>query len=232
MTGTEDRFTPVHKGLRATLYALSGRLQSNDFADTGATRALLTDLENDFAVGRSAGCILCVFSHHASDEEAHIFGAMGSWGNGLIPSLIEDHHALTRRELALATAGHELLAMASPADRIAAAIRLNQAANELFGAYLVRMNREESELVPLMRKHLTDAQMTAMRDAIMAGMPPDRLFAILGWMLPALDVTELSTLLSSVRQGAPPPLVRAIADLCSAKVDSTRWAEVRARTGL
>lgn len=232
MAATEDLFTSVHKGLRAMLYALSTRLQTNDFVDLTATKALVTDLENDFAVARSAGCTLCVLAHHASDEEAVIFSKMGTLGNGLVPSLIEDHHALTRRELDLAASAHHLLAMGSPTERIEAGIRLNQAANALFAAYIAHMNREEAELVPLMRQHFSDEQMAGMRGAIIAATPPDRLFAILGWMLPALNVTELSELLSTVSKGAPPALTKAVTDLCTAKVDPARWSEVRARTGL
>lgn len=231
MAATEDLFTPIHKGLRAMIYGLSTRLQKHDFSDVEATRGLVRDLEHDFAVARSAGCVVCVLAHHASDEEAVIFPSASHLGNGLVASLVEEHHGLTRRELALGAAAHELLAMASPADRIAAGARLNRSANELFSAYLAHMNREDSELVPLMQAHLTDAQMAAMRGTIIGGLSPDRLFAILGWMLPSLNVHELSGLLTAMGKGAPPPVVQAVSELCAAKVDPAIWTEVRARTG-
>jgi len=232
MAATEDLFTPVHKGLRSMIYSLSSRLQTNDFADVPATRGLVTDLESDFDVARSAGCALCVLSHHAVDEESDVFPGVGTVGNGLVASLIEEHHELTRRELALATSAHELLAMASPELRVDAGIRLNQAANSLFALYIAHMNREESDLVPLMREHLTDSQMAKMRGTIISRMPPERLFALLGWMLPSLNVSELSGMLSAVRPGMPPPAFRAVTDLCAAKVDPSRWNEVKVRVGL
>ena len=232
MVATEDLFTPIHKGLRSMLYSLSGRLQTHDFADLDQTRALVTDLETDFAIARTAGCIVCVLSHHATDEETTIFPSAARFGNGLIPQLIDEHHDLTRRELALAQEAHELLGLPSPDLRMAAGVRLNQRANELFAAYISHMNREDAELVPLMREHFSDEQMIAMRTAILGGMPPERVFFILSWMLPSLNVTELSGLLASVRESAPPPLMKAVTDLCAAKVEAARWSEVKRRIGL
>lgn len=232
MTATEDLFTPIHKGLRAMIYDLSTRLQKNDFADVAATRALVTHLENDFAIARSAGCILCVLAHHAADEEATIFPSLGTTDARLVQSLIADHHDLTRRELALANGAHELLEMPEPARRIAAGAALNRRANELFAAYIYHMNREEEVVVPLMQQHLTDAEMAAMRGTIIAGTPPDRLFGILGFMLPALNVHELSGLIAAITPTAPPAMTTAVVELCSAKVDPSIWSEVRARTGV
>jgi len=232
MTGNEDLFTPVHKGLRTMIYGLSSRLQTNDFADIPASTALTSDLEHDFAVARSAGCILCAFSSHAEEEEKVIFPGSARFANGLVTSLIAEHHDLTRREIEIAKAAHELLVLPSPEQRIAAGVRLNQMANELFANYITHMNKEEEQLVPLMRENYSDPEQAAMRGGIIGRFQPDRLFALLTWMLPSLNVTELSDLLSSVKAGAPPPLLKAVSDLCEAKVDSTRWAAVKLRVGL
>lgn len=183
-------------------------------------------------MARSAGCVLCVLSQHAVDEEAVIFPSVAGVENGLITQLIEEHHDLTRRELALAKSAHEILSMDSPELRVDAGSRLNRMANELFGAYIVHMNREESELVPLMSEHFTNEQMVAMRGKIMGSMPPERMPVILGWMLPSLNLTELTGLLSSFQQGMPPQAFKAVTDLCSARVDPTRWNTVQLRLGL
>lgn len=232
MTGTEDLFTPVHKGLRSMLYGLSGRLQTNDFADVTATSQLAADLENNFAVAQSAGCILCHLATHAHEEETVIFPGAAKFANELVSSLIADHHELTRRETEIAKSAHEMVGLATPDARIAAGIRLNQMSNELLGLYITHMNREETELVPLMRERYSDPEQLAMQGTIIASFPPDRLFALLRWMLPSMNVNELSHVLGSVKRGAPPPLFKAVTDLCSQTVDPARWAVVRARIGL
>lgn len=232
MEATEDLFTSIHKGLRSMIYQLGTRLQTNDFTDLAATSALVTDLEHDFAVARSAGCIVCVLHHHAEDEESVIFPSVSNFDGSLITTLVNDHHELTRRELALGKSAHELLAMKEAEARLHAGVRLNQSANDLFAAYITHMNREDNELVPLMRKKFTNEQMAEMRGKIMGGMPPERLFAILGWMLPSLNVHELSELISGLQKGAPPPLVQGVVSLCAAKVEPTRWKAVRDRVGV
>lgn len=230
--GHADLFTPVHKGLRSMLYGLSTRLQTNDFGDLEATRKLVVDLENDFAVARSAGCTLCVLSHHATDEEGFVFPAVAPVGKKLVSDLIEQHHGLTRRELEIARSAHEILQKGSVEARVRQGAHLNRAANALFADYISHMNREEQELVPLMQEKFTDEQMGAMQRAIIGGMPPDRFFAILDWMLPSLNVTELSDLLGAVGRSAPPPVMAAIVELCARKVEPARWQEARRRTGL
>jgi len=214
------------------IYGLSGRLQTNDFADLAATKVLITDLENDFAVARSAGCALCILANHAVDEEAFIFPNTARVENKLTAELILEHHDLTRRELEISKAGHELLSMDSPDARVRFGAQVNLAANQLFGAYITHMNREEAELVPVMREHFSDPEMAAMQGKILGAMPPDRMFAILGWMLPSLNVSELSGLLATLKGAAPPPLMKAISDLCTAKVDPERWNAAKLRVGL
>ena len=232
MTGTEDLFTPIHKALRSMIYGLSSRLQTNDFADRDATAALVQDLENDFAVARSAGCTLCALGQHARDEESVIFPDVARHEERLVRALIEEHHELGRRELAIAKAGHELLALDSADDRVSAGIRLNQSANDLFALYIAHMNREESDLVPLMKERYSDPQMAQMRGKIIGAMPPDRMMAILGWMLPSLNVDELTGFVGMLKAGAQPPVFKAVADLSAARVDPARWKIVKERVGI
>jgi hypothetical protein len=232
LPGQEDLFTPIHKGLRSMMYDLARRVQTNDFADLAQSRTLVTDLEHDFDVARSAGCMLCIFSMHASEEEGVVFPAAKGFNGDLVGSLIADHHDLSRREVAISQGAHALLDMPSPQERVAAGVHLNQSVNELLAAYFVHINREERELVPVMREHLSDAQQAKMRATVIAAMPPDRLFAILGWMLPALNVNELSELMAEVKAHSPAPVLEAITQLGGAKVDPARWALVRAGVGL
>jgi len=232
MEATEDLFTPIHKALRSMIYSLGTRLQTNDFSDPAATSALTTDLENDFAIARSAGCILCVLSQHATDEEHSVFPAVAEFNAPLVESLIAEHHELGRREAGLIRDARALLALPSAAARVEAGIALNQSANDLFALYIAHMNREETHLVPLMRRQLTDGQMAAMRGAIMSAMPPDRLFAILRWMAPSLNVHELTNLIVGLKYSAPPEVLGQVSALCAAHVDHERWEIVRQRAAV
>jgi hypothetical protein len=232
MAGREDLFSPIHKGLRAMIHDLSGRLQTHDFANLAATKELTTDLEYDFAAARSAGCVLCIFSHHATDEDSSIFTHTDGIAQELTASLVAEHHELTRRELEITQSAHEILAMDQAEERIVAGVRLNAAANRLFAAYLAHMNREWTELVPLMQQHFSDPEMVAMRSRIIGGMPPDRIKAILHYMLQSLNVSELSDFVGSVVPTAPPPVAQAVTALAGSTVDPARWGEAKSRIGI
>ena len=90
MTATVDLLTPIHKSLHSTIYDLSSRLQTNDFADLATTKALVKDLGNDFAMAQLAGCTLCVLSQHARDEETNILPDAAERGDQMGATLIED----------------------------------------------------------------------------------------------------------------------------------------------
>jgi hypothetical protein len=232
MTERPDPLTPIHKGLRSLLYELSARTQRHDFADVAATETLVHQFERGFATARSMNCALCIMSAHAGDEDRFVFPDAARYANDLVARLILDHHDLTRREVAIAVAGHELLGLGTPGARLVAGVRLNQALNELLGAYFEHMNREETELLPLMHRHRTDAELDVIRGTIVANAPPEQMLALLGWMLPSMNATELSILLTGARSTLPPPAFARLTALCDAKIDPDRWSDVKLRLGL
>jgi hypothetical protein len=219
MKGTEDLFTPIHKAIRSMIYNVGGRLQTNDFADVDASGPLLADLEHEFSTAMSSGCVLCLLHHHASDEEKEVFPPVSKHDSELVQGLIEDHHDLARRLGVITKMAREIPKMPRPKERVQSGIALNQAANEFFAAYMSHMNREEEKLVPLMREHFTDDQMRAMRGAIMGAMPRERLAVILRWMLPSLNVEELTAMLGGMKAGGPPEVIRFVSGVASESVD-------------
>jgi hemerythrin superfamily protein len=231
MTATEDLFTPIHKAIRAMIYNVGGRLQSNDFGDLAASAPLLADLEHEFTTALSAGCILCIVHHHGTDEENVLFPSLSKFDPALVTRLVEEHHAFNTRLAALTSHAHEILKMERASDRIAAGVALNREANEFFAVYLAHMNLEENVLVPMMRERYTDEQMRTMRGTIMGGMPPERLAAILRWMLPAISLQELTDMARGIRAGSPPPVVAFIGGIAADSLPAERWNTVRERVG-
>jgi hypothetical protein len=232
MTATEDLFTPIHKAIRAMIYNVGGRLQSNDFTDITGSKPLLADLEHEFSAAISAGCVLCLLHQHASDEETGVFPAVAKHNAALVQAFIEDHHVLARQLDAITKMARELPLETQPEERVQLGITLNQKANVFFAAYVNHMNREEEKLVPLMRDRFTDDQMRAMRGAIMGGMPPDRLASILRWMLPSLNVVELTDMLRGIKASSPPQVLQFISGIAIERVDPQRWQTVKERVGI
>lgn len=232
MTATEDLFTPIHKAIRSMIYNVSGRLQTNDFADVAASKPLLDDLEHDFSSAISAGCILCLLHSHATDEETAVFPSVTKHDAATVQGFIEDHHALSRRLETIAKMAHEVPTRPRAEERVQLGIALSQKANDFFAAYLDHMNREEEKLVPLMRERFTDEQMRAMRSTIMGGMPRDRLAWILRWMLPSLNLREMAAMLGGIKATAPPPVLEFVSGIAAERVDPQRWQAVKELVGI
>ena len=229
---TEDLFTPIHKAIRSMIFDLAGRLQTADFADVARSKALLADLEHEFSVALSAGCILCLLHRHAADEEEAVFPAVAEFDSNLVRGFIEEHHDIARRLEGITRMSKDVATLARPEERIDFGAALTRTANDFFTFYLAHLNREEAELVPFMRAHFTDEQMRSMRGAIMGGMPRDRMITIFRWMLPSLNVTELTALLRGIQREAPPTLFQLISGIAAERVDPDRWQTVKARVGL
>ena len=229
MSATADIFTAIHKAIRSMIYSLGGQLQTLDFADRGATERLLAEIRIDFASSLGANCVLCLLHAHAGSEEWGAFPQVSKVEPGLIAGLLAEHHDITTRLTRISERSTELLALDDPGARVEAGARLNREVNDFFAAYLLHMNHEETELVPAMQKHFTDEQIFAMQAAIEHHVPQERLVAYLEWLLPSLNATELTAVITGAKEDAPPELVRIVTTIGETKVDPARWKVVSAR---
>jgi len=232
MVATEDLFTPIHKGIRSMIYDLGGRLQANDFADLEASKPLLVDLEYELSAAVSTGCILCLLHQHGADEETEVFPAVGQFDPGLVREFIEDHHELARHLGILSKMSRDMLTRDNPDERVRFGAELTREANDFFADYQEHMNREERRIVPMMRMRFTDEQMRTMRSSIMRRMPRERLEAILRWMLPSLNLTELTSMVAAAKGTMPPEQFQGFTGLAATFLPSERWQLVRQRAGV
>jgi len=231
MVATEDLITPIHKGIRSMIYDLAGRLQANDFADATASKALMADLEHEFTTAMSTGCILCMLHQHGADEESQVFPEVDRFDPGLVREFIEDHHELGRRLAVITKMSRDMETRDVAEERVRFGVELTREANDFFADYQEHMNREERKLVPMMRLRFTDEQMRAMRGAIMRSMPPERLAAILRWMLPSLNLVELTALMAGAKASMPPEQFRFLSDIGAKNVPPIRWQAALQRLG-
>jgi hypothetical protein len=228
---TVDILTPIHKALRSMIYDLASRLQSTDWTDAAATEAVLADLRYEFGAGVPARCVLCLLHAHAGHEET-VFPQIRSHDAPLIDELLEDHRDFARRLGAAEALGGELRKAAEAERRRALGKELNQHLNDFFARYLAHMNREETALVPLLNRRLTDGQLIGIRTMVERSMPPERMQEMLRWMMRSLDANELTDLLAGARRAAPPEQFASLRALAETTVDPARWQVVRSRTGL
>ncbi|MFY9716969.1 MAG: hemerythrin domain-containing protein [Thermoplasmata archaeon] len=231
MPATEDILTPIHKAIRSMLFDLSERLQTLDFADPEASMTTLADLQVDVATAPAA-CILCLVHHHGGDEETGVFPDMKSIDPVLIEELLKEHHDVTRRLATISRLTSELRTRATREERIALGAEINREADRLFAFYLTHMSKEEVTLLPAMMNHFTDDQLRALRSKIQGAMPRDRFAGYMRWMLPSLNVSELTKMLAGMKRAAPPEVLASVTRIAERHVDPVRWAAVRSSVGL
>jgi hypothetical protein len=226
MTATADIFTPIHKAIRSMIYSLGGQLQTIDFADRAATETLLAQVKVDFGSALGSNCVLCLLHHHAGSEEWGLFGEASRFEPALITTALTEHHELEKRLMAISASSADLLAVDEPGPRLVRGVALTREVNDFMARYLTHMNWEETTLVPAMQKHFTNEQMFGMRAAIEKHMPRERFAAYLRWMLPSLNVAELTEMFAGAKQSAPPEMAQILTGIAESMVDPSRWKAV------
>jgi len=99
-----------------------------------------------------------------------------------------------------------LKALRNREERIGMGDKLNRTANDLFAYYLTHLNGEEATIVPAMWKHFTDEQLVAMRTNVERNTPPERYAEWMRWVLPSLNLNELTGMFMGLKKGAPAPV--------------------------
>lgn len=213
------------------IYDIGGRVQTTDFADDAAARAITSELQENLIMN-IGNCVLCLLQGHSTHEENDFFRPLTPIDPEVVNLMVGEHHEIVRRIADLSRTCDELVKESSAARRIEIGDRLNLEANDLFAFYLQHMNNEEATLVPVMWEHFTDTQLRKMRADYHLRTPPKRFEAWMRWTLPALNLNELVVLFRGLRDDGPPELLNRMAELAAATVDPVRWQLTRDRVGL
>jgi len=226
-----DILTPIHKGIRSMIYKLGAEIQTADFTDEDATKALVAKIEHNLSVATSR-CILCLLHEHGGNEDDFFFPKVRAVEQGMVEMLIQEHREIGHKLVGLSKICAELIATKDPNHRIEIGMKLNQSADELFAYYMTHMNKEEVTILPATWQHLTDKQILEIRAIVEASIPPERYAEWMRWVLPSLNVNELVEMFSGMKKGAPPQVLENMIHIADAAVDKERWKMVKTKVGL
>lgn len=219
----EDLFTLIHKALRALLYDLGLKIQTNDFSDKIAALELLPRIPHD----------LEICTRHAEDEEHFVFPDMHDLETELIATLEKEHQEIEALGSVVVGIMGEVDAQEDPDELIRAGIRLNQAFNEYAAFFLKHLNYEEETILPASQKHFSDEQLRAMRAAIMESHSPEQNIDITGWILRSTNNSELAhTLMGMKASGMPPEILEGIMSFTKDTVGPERYEAIMQKVGM
>jgi hypothetical protein len=227
----ENLFRPIHKGLRSMIYKLGRRLQSTDFTDEAAARAIVKDLQENLSL-TTGNCILCLLLAHSNHEEKDFFRPLNAFDPDVVKLMMAEHREIVQGIRRLAQTCDAVLKESSPARRIEVGDRLNLETNDLFALYLRHLNNEEATMVPVMWEHFTDEELRKLRTQYHRSVPVRRLEAWMRWTLPALNLHELVLFFRGLKEDGPPQLYDLMVRLAGETVDPVRWESARDRAGL
>ena len=110
--------------------------------------------------------------------------------------------------------------------------KLNRTANDLFAYYLSHLSGEDATLTPALWKHYTDEQIIAVRANVERHIPPEVFAVWMRWVMPSLNINELTGMFIGLKTGAPAPVLEHMCQLAEKCLNEDRWAAVKARTAL
>ncbi len=217
-----DVLTPIHKAIRAMTYDCAGALQSADFADAAEAGRTLERLERTLAT----------VEDHRDHEDSILFPAMADREAELIDDLMAEHAEVGRLIQGVSATIDDVRNAGDPTARAQCGDELTRRFNTVAASYLGHFAREDVELLPATQRHLDDAQLVALRERIIASLPPDVHAEQLGWMFRALNRSEIVGMLMGARAAAPEPVFNDMAALAESSMGADRWAMVSRELGL
>jgi hypothetical protein len=159
-----DLFTPIHKGLRKTLFETAIALGRTDFLSPQETAA----------AEKLVGECLTFLREHAEHEDRHVLPEIARLAPELAAAMAEEHPELERAAIAVDSLWPRLAPL-GPEERQAMGYELQRRFQTLVAAQLRHMDREEREVNALFWARLDDRDIGALSRRIVVSIPPARL---------------------------------------------------------
>ena len=207
-----DIYSAIHKALRhlmgETLYQV-GRTDIDDTAEFGAALEQVREL-------------LHVCSKHVSHENDFVHAALERVEPGSSVRIATEHIDHLRDIDALATA-LTTVEQTAPARRAVGWHVFYRQLSGFVAHNFEHMEYEEREHNAVLQRHLGDAEIGAVEQALIASIAPLDLMVILHWMLPALNHAERSAMLAGMRASAPGEVFASVLALARAQLSLSDW---------
>ncbi len=216
-----NRYQPIHKALRAALFDATSLVARTEFAHPGEAST----------AARTVATLLDLLDGHAHHEEEFVMPAVARHAPALLAALEADHGRLEGLQAELRALLPRTCSDITP-EREAAGQLLGRALTLLVADHLRHMDREETEAMPVLWAHLTEAELDAMDGRIRASVPPERMPVMMRLMLPAMSTPECAALLSAARAQMPPPVFSQLSGLAREVLGPDRWEKAARRVGL
>lgn len=182
----------IHKALRLGHCRMLPALGSLDYRDRVRTEAVMADLRNLMAVGRG----------HLEGENREIHAALEQRAPGASSHAADGHDDHERSFVEIEGMIHAI-EQAPASERELLGRRLYRRYAVFVAHDLEHMDIEESELLTALHESFTDDELKAIEGRIVAGVPPQKMAAVMMLMAPALNHGERVELVAKLQKAMP-----------------------------
>ncbi|MGI9622938.1 MAG: hemerythrin domain-containing protein [Acidimicrobiales bacterium] len=186
-----DLYREVHKGLRLALFDLVSAAGALDAADVESVSAF-TDLFADVD--------MMLETHHSHEDGAALGALIREHAVSVVSVVDEAHETSEQRLLELRSMVAALCVGEDKAHAIYDAVVAFTA------DYLVHMDVEEKQIMPLLQDSASGEELMEITMAIRTSVPPADMCVFLRYMLPAMNLAERTATLGGMKVGAPPEI--------------------------
>ncbi len=187
-------YAAIHKAIRLGHCRMISALGAQDFSDGPSTDRLMAELRGLLALGKG----------HLDGENREIHAALEQRASGASSHAAADHddHEQSFAEIESLIRAVEVSAIANR-NRAGHALYHRYA---LFAAHdIEHMNEEETELLAALHQHFSDAELHEIEGRIVSAIPPEKMAAVMGLMMPALNHGERVDMLKKLQSALPDP---------------------------
>lgn len=201
-------YGPVHKGLRAQLFALQTHVAATDPDDT-------VGCADSNALTREVAAHL---SNHASHEDTWIDPLLVDLTPDIAEKLEEEHARFGPVFDSILLASNELTSPDTTLRSEALTV-LNLDISRFIGGYLAHMDTEERFAMPALENALGLDGVMEVHGQILGSIPSELMAQMQAFMLPAMNHSERLGMLAGVRASAPDEAYLATVDLARSVLD-------------
>jgi hypothetical protein len=215
-----DLYVTIHKALRHWMLDTLLRVGSLEVADEAEVATVLGQVEALLAQCRA----------HIAHENGFVHPALEAARAGTSNRIANEHDEHHEAIDALADATRGLRA-AAPEGRAALALHLYRDLALFVADNFRHMHHEETVHNAILWARYSDAELEALHDRLLASLPPQEVFTVSRWMIPAMAPRERAGMLSGVRAHAPEGVFDALVAHVRPHLDATAWSRLAPAIG-
>jgi hypothetical protein len=220
-TPRHDLYASIHKALRHFMLDTLLRVGALEVRDEAELESVLGQLES----------LLAECGQHLAHENDFVHPMLEAGRAGASQRIAGEHVEHLEAIDALREDARQLRA-AAPERRGPLALRLYRHLALFVADNFQHMHHEETVHNAQLWACYSDAELEAMHGRLLASLPPQEVFLVARWMLPALNPAERAGMLGGVRERAPEPAFHALVDHVRPHLDATAWARLAPEIGL